>query len=78
MICLPKSQTANAIYQNLQYMEYYNPDYVLILGGDHIYKMDYEVMLEFHKENNADITIYAYLISVADIVLKHPQYLHRN
>jgi glucose-1-phosphate adenylyltransferase len=49
--------TANAIYQNLQYMEYYNPDYVLILGGDHIYKMDYEVMLEFHKENNADITL---------------------
>ena len=48
--------TANAIYQNLQYMEY-NPDYVLILGGDHIYKMDYEVMLEFHKENNADITM---------------------
>ena len=34
--------TANAIYQNLRYMEYYNPDYVLILGGDHIYKMDYE------------------------------------
>ncbi|MBE5960831.1 MAG: glucose-1-phosphate adenylyltransferase [Lachnospiraceae bacterium] len=49
--------TANAIYQNLKYMEYYNPDYVLILGGDHIYKMDYEVMLEFHKANNADITL---------------------
>lgn len=49
--------TANAIYQNLNYMEYYNPDYVLILGGDHIYKMDYEVMLEFHKANNADITL---------------------
>lgn len=49
--------TANAIYQNLMYMEYYNPDYVLILGGDHIYKMDYEVMLEFHKANNADITL---------------------
>lgn len=49
--------TANAIYQNLKYMEYYNPDYVLILGGDHIYKMDYEVMLEFHKSNNADITL---------------------
>ena len=38
--------TANAIYQNLEYMEYYNPDYVLILSGDHIYKMDYEVMLD--------------------------------
>ena len=49
--------TANAIYQNLNYMETYNPDYVLILSGDHIYKMDYEVMLEFHKEHNADVTI---------------------
>lgn len=49
--------TANAIFQNLEYMEYYNPDYVLILGGDHIYKMDYEVMLHFHKENKADITL---------------------
>ncbi|HIU66778.1 MAG TPA: glucose-1-phosphate adenylyltransferase [Candidatus Caccomorpha excrementavium] len=51
------SGTANAIYQNLKYMEYYNPEYVLILGGDHIYKIDYEVMLEFHKSNKADITI---------------------
>ena len=49
--------TANAIYQNLNYMEYYNPDYVLILGGDHIYKMDYQVMLDFHKANHADITM---------------------
>ena len=49
--------TANAIYQNLNYMEQYNPEYVLILSGDHIYKMDYEVMLDFHKENNADVTI---------------------
>ena len=49
--------TANAIYQNLKYMEYYNPEYVLILGGDHIYKMDYEVMLEFHKNKKADITL---------------------
>ena len=38
-------------------MEYYNPDYVLILGGDHIYKMDYQVMLDFHKANHADITM---------------------
>ena len=51
--------TANAIYQNLEYMESYNPEYVLILSGDHIYKMDYEVMLNFHKENNADVTIAA-------------------
>ncbi|MDY3917781.1 MAG: glucose-1-phosphate adenylyltransferase [Candidatus Limivivens sp.] len=49
--------TANAIYQNLSYMESYNPEYVLILSGDHIYKMDYEVMLDFHKANNADVTI---------------------
>ena len=51
--------TANAIYQNLNYIETYNPDYVLILSGDHIYKMDYEVMLDFHKANNADVTIAA-------------------
>lgn len=51
--------TANAIYQNLEYMESFNPEYVLILSGDHIYKMDYEVMLDFHKENNADVTIAA-------------------
>ena len=49
--------TANAIFQNLKYMEQYNPDYVLILGGDHIYKMDYQVMLDFHKSNNADVTL---------------------
>ena len=49
--------TANAIYQNLNYMETYNPEYVLILSGDHIYKMDYEVMLDFHKATNADVTI---------------------
>ncbi len=49
--------TANAIYQNLRYMEYYNPDYVMILGGDHIYKMDYEVVLDFHKSRKADITL---------------------
>lgn len=51
--------TANAIYQNLDYMETFHPDYVLILSGDHIYKMDYEVMLEFHKANRADVTIAA-------------------
>lgn len=51
--------TANAIYQNLNYIETYDPDYVLILSGDHIYKMDYEVMLDYHKENNADVTIAA-------------------
>ncbi len=49
--------TANAIYQNIDYMETFNPEYVLILSGDHIYKMDYEVMLDFHKANGADVTI---------------------
>ena len=49
--------TANAIYQNLDYMESFNPEYVLILSGDHIYKMDYEVMLDFHKANGAEVTI---------------------
>lgn len=49
--------TANAIFQNIDYMDSYNPEYVLILSGDHIYKMDYEVMLDFHKKNNADVTI---------------------
>ncbi|MCI8886059.1 MAG: glucose-1-phosphate adenylyltransferase, partial [Dorea sp.] len=51
--------TANAIYQNIDYMDTFNPEYVLILSGDHIYKMDYEVMLDYHKENNADISIAA-------------------
>ena len=49
--------TANAIFQNIEYMEQYDPEYVLILSGDHIYKMDYEVMLDCHKANKADITI---------------------
>ena len=49
--------TANAIYQNIEYMESFNPDYVLILSGDHIYKMDYEVMLDFHKKKGAAVTI---------------------
>ena len=58
--------TANAIYQNLKYMESYNPDYVLILSGDHIYKMDYEVMLDFHKENDADVTIATMPVSMEE------------
>ncbi|AZU63698.1 glucose-1-phosphate adenylyltransferase [Neobacillus mesonae] len=49
--------TASAIYQNLNYLKQYQPDYVLILSGDHIYKMNYEMMLEFHIEKNADVTI---------------------
>ena len=49
--------TANAIYQNIKYIEQYNPEYVLILSGDHIYKMNYNKMLEFHKEKKADLTV---------------------
>ena len=58
--------TANAIYQNLEYMDSYNPEYVLILSGDHIYKMDYEVMLEYHKANNADVTIAAMPVPIEE------------
>ncbi len=49
--------TANAIYQNLQFIDQFDPDYVLILSGDHIYKMDYAAMLAFHKRRGADCTI---------------------
>ena len=49
--------TANAVYQNLEYMESFHPEYVLILSGDHVYKMDYELMLNAHKENGAAVTI---------------------
>ncbi len=49
--------TANAIYQNIQFIEKYDPEYVLILSGDHVYKMDYSAMLDFHKEKGADATI---------------------
>ena len=49
--------TANAIYQNMAFIEQYHPDYVLILSGDHIYKMDYNAMLKFHVRHGADATI---------------------
>ena len=49
--------TANAIYQNIDFIKRYNPEHVLILSGDHIYKMNYNKMLESHKKNNADCTI---------------------
>ncbi len=49
--------TANAIYQNINFIERYDPEYVLVLSGDHIYKMDYEKMLAYHKEKGADCTI---------------------
>ena len=49
--------TANAIYQNIKYIEQYDPEYVLILSGDHIYKMNYNKMFDFHKEKEADLTV---------------------
>lgn len=49
--------TANAIYQNLHFINRYSPDYILVLSGDHIYKMDYHAMLDFHKKAGADCTI---------------------
>jgi len=51
------SGTANAIYQNCKFIEQFDPEYVLILSGDHIYKMDYNAMLKFHIEKQADCTI---------------------
>ena len=49
--------TADSVYKNLKYIDHYNPEYILVLSGDHIYKMDYSKMLEYHKEKNADATI---------------------
>ena len=49
--------TANAIYQNLNFIDRYDPEYVIILSGDHIYKMDYNAMLSYHKEKGAACTI---------------------
>ncbi len=58
--------TANAIYQNLNFMKMYNPEYVLILSGDHIYKMDYAAMLKAHKDTGADCTIAAINVPLSE------------
>lgn len=58
--------TANAIYQNLNFINRYDPEYVLILSGDHIYKMDYQKMLEQHKKTNADCTIAVIQVPLAE------------
>ena len=58
--------TANAIYQNMSFIERYDPEYVIILGGDHIYKMDYSEMVNFHKKNNADCTIAVQEVSMEE------------
>jgi glucose-1-phosphate adenylyltransferase len=49
--------TANAVYQNFSFIEQFNPEYVLIVSGDHVYNMDYRDMLEFHKQTDADVSI---------------------
>ena len=59
--------TANAIFENIEFIDYYNPEYLLILSGDHIYKMDYSKMLDFHKENKADATIAVIEVPEADV-----------
>ncbi len=58
--------TANAIYQNIRFMKEYDPEYILILSGDHIYKMDYDKMLEAHKQSGAACTIAAMPVSMED------------
>ena len=58
--------TANAIYQNIKFIEEYNPEYVLILSGDHIYKMNYDKMLQFHIKKNADVTIGVFKVPMSD------------
>lgn len=60
------SGTANAIYQNMPYLEEYNPEYVLVLAGDHIYKMDYSNMLKFHKKNGCDATIAVLEVDISE------------
>ena len=58
--------TANAIYQNMHFMKMYNPEYILVLSGDHIYKMDYAAMLKAHKETGADCTIAAINVPLSE------------
>jgi len=58
--------TANAIYQNISFIERYDPEYVVVLGGDHIYKMDYSKMVDFHKANEADCTIAVLNVSMEE------------
>ena len=58
--------TANAIYQNIDFIERFDPDYVVILSGDHIYKMDYAAMVEYHERNNASCTIAVRTVPLAE------------
>ncbi len=59
--------TANAIYQNIEFVDKFSPEYVLVLSGDHIYKMDYSQMLAYHKEKNADCTIAVIKVSMEEV-----------
>lgn len=59
--------TANAIYQNFRFIERYDPEYVLVLSGDHIYTMDYKAMLDYHKKQNADCTIAVISVPKEDV-----------
>ena len=58
--------TADAIYQNISFLDQYDPEYVLILSGDHIYKMDYAEMLAAHKEKGADLTVAGLYVSLKE------------
>ena len=58
--------TANAIYQNIEFIDKFSPEYVLVLSGDHIYKMDYSQMLDFHKKKGADCTIAVINVSIEE------------
>lgn len=58
--------TADAIYQNLDFLETHNPEYVLILSGDHIYKMDYSLMLDYHKAQQSDLTVAVINVSIEE------------
>ena len=58
--------TANAIYQNINFIDRFDPEYVLVLSGDHIYKMDYSKMLDFHKANNSDLTVAVIDVPLSD------------
>ena len=70
--------TANAIYQNINFIERYDPEYVLILSGDHIYKMNYEKMLAYHKEKNADCTIAVLQVPMDEACLLYTSFYQRT
>ncbi|MCL2425776.1 MAG: glucose-1-phosphate adenylyltransferase [Oscillospiraceae bacterium] len=60
------SGTANAVYQNQNFIESFAPEFVLVLAADHVYKMDYKAMLDYHKERNADVTIAVIEVPIKD------------